>query len=214
MVTSLLGKKLGMSQVFTPEGVVIPVTIIQAGPCEIIQIRSVEKDGYSAIQIGFEDKKRKRATKPEIGHAAKAGIEPKRFIREIPREEDGSQYRLGQKLTVDVFNDISMVDITGTGKGKGFAGVMKRWGFKGGPMSHGSTRHRTSGSIGAGTDPGRVIKGMRMAGRMGGKRCTARNIIVVKIDGDKNLLFVKGAVPGPNGGYLYVRKSKSLKGDK
>lgn len=213
MVTSLLGKKLGMSQIFTPEGELVPITIIQAGPCEIIQIKTVEKDGYSALQIGFEDKKTKRATKPAIGHAAKAGVEPKRFIREIP-SEDTSQYQPGQRLTVDVFNEISMVDIVGVGKGKGFAGVMKRWGFSGGPKTHGSTRHRSPGSIGAGTDPGRVIKGMRMPGRMGGKRCTARNVSVVKVDSDRNLLFVKGAVPGFNGGYIYVRKSKSLKGGK
>jgi large subunit ribosomal protein L3 len=213
MVTSLLGKKLGMSQLFTPEGKLVPITIIQADPCDIIQIKTVEKDGYSALQVGFEDKKRKRATKPELGHVAKAGVEPKRFIREI-LSEDASQYELGQKLTLEVFNGISLVDIIGVSKGKGFAGVVKRWGFRGGPQTHGSTKHRGSGSIGAGTDPGRVIKGMRMAGRMGGKRSTMRNVSVVKIDGDRNLLFVKGAVPGPNGGYVFVQKSKSLKGNK
>ncbi|HHT9124555.1 MAG TPA: 50S ribosomal protein L3 [Candidatus Brocadiia bacterium] len=213
MITSLLGKKLGMSQMFTPEGELVPVTIIQAGPCDIMQIKTVKKDGYSALQVGFEDKKKKRATKPEISHAAKAGIGPKRFIRELPCEND-SQYKPGQKLTVDVFNGISLVDIIGVNKGKGFAGVMKRWGFKGGRATHGSTRHRCPGSIGSNTDPGRVIKGMRMAGRLGGKRCTLRNIRVVKIDSARNLLFVKGSVPGYNGAYLYVRKSKSLKGEK
>lgn len=213
MVTALLGKKLGMSQIFTPEGEVVPVTIIQAGPCDIMQIKTVGKDGYSALQIGFDDKKKKRATKPEIGHAARAGVEPKRFVQEILSEDD-SQYKPGQKLRVDVFNGVNMVDIIGVNKGKGFAGVMKRWGFKGGRQTHGSTSHRGPGSIGSNTDPGRVIKGMKMAGRMGGKRCTARNLSVVKIDTARDLLFVRGAVPGHNGAYLYVRKSKSLKGGK
>lgn len=213
MAPSLLGKKLGMSQMFSPEGEIIPITIINAGPCEVMQIKTMEKDGYSALQIGFDDRKKKRATKPAIGHAAKAGVEPKKFIREI-RGDNGAEYKVGQKLTVDIFDGISKVDVTGITKGKGFAGVIKRWGFSGGPQTHGSTRHRTSGSIGAGTDPGRVIKGMRMAGRMGGKRCTTRNLSVIKIDSERNLLFVKGAVPGPNGCYLSVQKSKSLKGDK
>ncbi|MFQ5713150.1 MAG: 50S ribosomal protein L3 [Candidatus Scalinduaceae bacterium] len=207
MSVGLLGKKLGMTQLYNDQGEVIPATLVQAGPCNILQIKDQEKDGYSAIQIGFEDRKKKRATKAETGHCLKAKTNSKKWVREI-RDDADTEYQLGQSLTVDIFEGVEKVDVTGTSKGRGFAGVVKRWGFRGGPAAHGSTRHRTSGSIGAGTDPGRVLKGKKMAGRMGGVRTTVRNLDVVKIDKSKNLLVIRGAIPGPNGGYIIIRKSK------
>lgn len=207
MSVGLLGKKLGMTQVYNDQGAVIPATLVQAGPCNILQIKGQEKDGYSAIQIGFEDRKKKRATKAETGHCLKAKTSAKKWVREI-RDDADTEYQLGQSLTVDIFEGVEKVDVTGTSKGRGFAGVVKRWGFRGGPASHGSTKHRTLGSIGAGTDPGRVFKGKKMSGRMGGVRITVRNLDVVKIDKSRNLLVIRGAIPGPNGGYIIIRKSK------
>ncbi|HDY67736.1 MAG: 50S ribosomal protein L3 [Candidatus Scalindua sediminis] len=207
MSIGLLGKKLGMTQVYNDQGAVIPATLVQAGPCNILQIKGQEKDGYSAIQIGFEDRKKKRATKAETGHCLKAKTSAKKWVREI-RDDADTEYQLGQSLTVDIFEGVEKVDVTGTSKGRGFAGVVKRWGFRGGPASHGSTKHRTLGSIGAGTDPGRVFKGKKMSGRMGGVRITVRNLDVVKIDKSRNLLVIRGAIPGPNGGYIIIRKSK------
>ncbi len=198
-----------MTQLFNKEGVLIPVTLIQAGPCDILQIKSKENDGYSAIQIGFGEKKKKKATKAEIGHCSKSKTGVKKIVKEFRNLDDlDTEYQLGQALTVGVFEGIKKIDVTGTSKGKGFAGVVKRWGFRGGPATHGSTKHRGSGSIGAGTDPGRVIKGKKMAGRMGGVKSTARNLDVIKIDKSKNLLIVKGAIPGPNGGYIIIKESK------
>ncbi len=208
MVARLLGKKLGMTQMFNKEGDLIPVTLIQAGPCNILQIKNKATDGYSAIQVGFEERKKKRATKAEIGHCSKAKTGVKRLVREFRDDTLDAEYELGQVLTVDVFDGVEVIDITGTSKGKGFAGVMKRWGFHGGPATHGCTTPRGAGSVGAGTDPGRVLKGKKMAGRMGGDKCTVRNLDVIKIDKDRNLMFVKGAVPGPNGGYVIIRKSR------
>ncbi len=208
MVASLLGKKLGMTQMFDKEGNLIPVTLIQAGPCNILQIKNKENDGYSAIQVGFEERKKKRATKAEIGHCSKAKTGVKKLVREFRDDTLDTEYELGQVLAVDVFDGVEVIDVTGTSKGKGFAGAMKRWGFSGGPATHGCTTPRSAGSVGAGTDPGRVLKGKKMAGRMGGKKCTVRNLDVIKIDKDKNLMFVKGAVPGPNGGYVIIRKSR------
>lgn len=210
MVDGLLGRKLGMTQVYTDDGIAIPVTVVQAGPCCVMQIKTVDTDGYSAVQLGFADKKKKRSTNPEIGHAGKAQVEPKRFVREIRGEGADTDVEVGQEFTVDMFKDIGAVDITGTTKGKGFAGVMKRWGFSGGPASHGSNCHRIAGSVGAGTNPGRVTKGRKMCGRMGNAKKSIRNLAVVKVDKGKNLLIVKGAVPGANGSYLVVRKSSSL----
>jgi large subunit ribosomal protein L3 len=207
MSVGLLGKKLGMTQVYNDQGVVIPATLVQAGPCNILQIKGQEKDGYSAIQIGFEDRKKKRATKAETGHCLKAKTSAKKWVREI-RDDADTEYQLGQSLTVDIFEGVEKVDVTGTSKGRGFAGVVKRWGFSGGPATHGCTVHRSGGSIGAGTDPGRVFKGKKMAGRMGGVRTTVRNLDVVKIDKSRNLLVIRGAIPGPNGGYIIIRKSK------
>lgn len=208
MVARLLGKKLGMTQMFNKEGNLVPVTLIQAGPCNILQIKNKENDGYSAIQVGFEERKKKRATKAEIGHCSKAKTGVKKLVREFRDDPLDAKYELGQVLTVDVFDGVEVIDVTSTSKGKGFAGVMKRWGFHGGPATHGCTTPRSAGSVGAGTDPGRVLKGKKMAGRMGGDKCTVRNLDVIKIDKDRNLMFVKGAVPGPNGGYVMIRKSR------
>ena len=208
MVARLLGKKLGMTQMFNKEGNLVPVTLIQAGPCNILQIKNKENDGYSAIQVGFGERKKKRATKAEIGHCSKAKTGVKKLVREFRDDPLDAKYELGQVLTVDVFDGVEVIDVTSTSKGKGFAGVMKRWGFHGGPATHGCTTPRSAGSVGAGTDPGRVLKGKKMAGRMGGDKCTVRNLDVIKIDKDRNLMFVKGAVPGPNGGYVMIRKSR------
>ena len=206
MVNALLAKKVGMTQVYTDDGSVIPVTVLEVGPCYVMQIKKEESEGYSAIQIGFLDKKKKRATNAEIGHSKKAKTEPKRFIKEVSSSSAGD-LELGQELKIDIFKDVNVVDITGTTKGKGFAGVIKRWGFRGGPGAHGSTCHRLPGSIGPGTNPGRVIKGRKMAGRMGGTKKSIRNLSVVKIDEKKNLMIIKGAVPGANGSCVMVKKN-------
>lgn len=209
MIAGLLGKKLGMTQIFSEKGDLIPVTILQAGPCDLLQIKNKENDGYSAMQIGFEEKKKKRASRAEIGHCSKVKTSVKRLIREFRSDTVDAEYEPGQTLTVSVFEGVKSIDVTGTSKGKGFAGVMKRWGFSGGPATHGCTTPRSAGSVGAGTSPGHVVKGKKMAGRMGGKRVTIKNLDVIKLDKDRNLLIVKGAVPGPNGGYLIIRKSRS-----
>ncbi|NUO07945.1 MAG: 50S ribosomal protein L3 [Candidatus Brocadia sp.] len=210
MLNGFLGKKIGMTQVYSEDGKLLPVTLIQAGPCSVMQIKTIENDGYSAVQLGFDDKKMKKAKKPEAGHAAKASLEPKRFIHEV-KPDAGADIKLGQSITVDIFHDVKMVDVIGITKGKGFAGVMKRWNFKGGLNTHGSTRHRPPGSISSNTDPGRVFRGKKMAGRLGGERVTIKNIDVVKIDKDKNLLFIKGAVPGHKGSYLILNKARREK---
>src|SRR4030067_330391 len=195
MLNSLLGEKVGMTQIYTDEGVLVPVTLIKTGPCNVLQIKTLGNDGYSAVQLGYKDKKIKRAKKPEIGHAAKASLLPGRFVKEV-KLETVAGVNLGQAITLNIFEDVKMVDVIGISKGKGFAGVMKRWGMKGGPQNHGSTRHRSVGSIGAGTDPGRVIRGKKMPGQLGKERVTIKNLDVVKVDKEKNMLFVKGAVPG------------------
>ncbi|MBM4054083.1 MAG: 50S ribosomal protein L3 [Planctomycetes bacterium] len=205
MLKSLLGEKMGMTQIYTDDGVVVPVTLIKAGPCSVLQIKTSENDGYSAIQLGYGDKKKKRATKPEVGHAEKASLLPCRFVREVKPDEN-AEINLGQTVTLSMFDDVKKVDIAGISKGKGFAGVMKRWGMKGGLQTHGSTRHRSVGSIGSNTDPGRVIRGKRMPGRLGGDRVTVKNLEIVKIDKNKNILFVKGAVPGHKGSCLLIKK--------
>ena len=209
MIAGLVGKKLGMTQIFNKEGGLIPVTLLQAGPCNLLQIKSKENDGYSALQIGFEEKKKKRASKAEIGHCSKVKTDVKRVIREFRTDGLDTEYEPGQTLTVSVFDDVKSIDVIGTSKGKGFAGVMKRWGFSGGPATHGCTTPRSAGSVGAGTSPGHVVKGKKMAGRMGGKRITVKNLEVIKVDKERDMLIIKGAVPGPNGGYIIIRKSRS-----
>ncbi len=201
----ILGRKIGMTQVFNENGEMIPVTVIQAGPCYVTQVKTKETDGYEAIQIGFEQVDPKRLNKPELGHLKKHDLPPLRILREI-RVDNASQYQVGQVLTVEIFQPGEYVDVTGTSKGRGFAGVVKRWGFGGGPKTHGqSDRWRAPGSVGAGTFPGRVLPGTRMAGRMGNERVTVRNLQVVKVDPENNLILVKGAVPGHKKGLVIIR---------
>lgn len=214
MIAGFIGRKLGMSQVFAEDGTFVPVTVIQAGPCQVMQVKSVAKDGYTAVQLGMDDRKRKNATKPASGHARAAKTEPKRFIREIPVSAD-DKFELGQTLTVDVLKDVASVDVIGTSKGRGFQGGMKRYGFHGRPASHGASKdHRAPGSIGSNTDPGHVWPGTRMAGHMGDARSTTLNIKVVKVDTERNLVLLRGAVPGYNGSYVILRSRPSAKGKK
>ena len=202
----LIGKKIGMTRIFDDAGVQIPVTIIEAGPCAVVQVKSEESDGYSAIQLGFGAQKAKRASKAEVGHAAKAGLEAApRLMREFA-SDNGEQYEVGQQLTVEVFEAGDRVKVTGRSKGRGFQGVVKRHGFAGRPASHGHSMSRTPGSMGPGTDPSRVIKGKKLPGRMGGTRTTIRNLQVVRVDGERNLIFVKGGVPGARNGYVLISK--------
>jgi large subunit ribosomal protein L3 len=212
----LLGKKVGMTRVYDEQGRLVPVTVIQAGPCTVTQVKTSEIDGYNAVQMGFEDKKPSRRRQPEIGHARKANTEPKRFVREwrLPPAAQ-APYRPGDSLTVAVFSGTKLVDIVGTSKGKGFAGPMKRYGFKGFPASHGTERkHRAPGSISARAVNagmgGGLKRGKRMAGQMGNRRITTKNHALMAIDEERNLLVVKGTVPGPSGGYCVVKTAKSL----
>ncbi|GLW65608.1 50S ribosomal protein L3 [Actinomadura rubrobrunea] len=201
----VLGEKLGMTQVFDDEGRIVPVTVVQAGPCVVTQIRTQDKDGYSAVQLGYGQIDPRKVNKPRAGHFEKAGVTPRRYLAEI-RTDDASEYELGQEITVSVFEAGQKVDVTGTSKGKGTAGVMKRHGFGGLGASHGTQRkHRSPGSIGGCATPGRVFKGLRMAGRHGNARTTVQNLTIHAIDPEKNLLLIKGAVPGPNGGLVMVR---------
>lgn len=202
----LIGKKIGMTRIFDDEGVQIPVTIIEAGPCAVVQVKSEESEGYSAIQLGFGAQKAKRASKAEVGHAAKAGLEAApRLMREFA-PDNGEEHEVGQQLTVEVFEAGDRVKVTGRSKGRGFQGVVKRHGFAGRPASHGHSMSRTPGSMGPGTDPSRVIKGKKLPGRMGGTRTTIRNLQVVRVDGERNLIFVKGGVPGARNGYVLISK--------
>jgi len=196
-----------MTQLFGASGEAIPVTVVQAGPCSIVQKKTKDTDGYNAVQLGFEEKKENRVNKPRQGHFAKAGVKPKRFLKEF-RVDVLDDYEIGNEIKVDMFKEEDLVNIVGISKGKGFAGVMKRWGFAGGPASHGTHKwHRRPGSIGSSADPSRVFKGKKMPGRLGAERVTCQNLKVVKIDLDQNLLLVRGAVPGNNGGYVLIVKS-------
>jgi large subunit ribosomal protein L3 len=195
-----------MTRIFDEEGVQVPVTVIEAGPCPVVEVRSDEVDGYRAVQLGFGAQKAKRTTRPEMGHAAKAGLEAApRLMREF-RVENGEEYEVGQQLTVELFEVGDKVKVTGRSKGRGFQGVVKRHGFAGRPGSHGHPMSRTPGSMGPGTDPSRVIKGKKLPGRMGGARTTIRNLQIVRVDGERNLLFVKGGVPGSRDGYVLISK--------
>ncbi|MBO0806014.1 MAG: 50S ribosomal protein L3 [Nocardiopsaceae bacterium] len=207
-MTGILGTKLGMTQVFDESGRVVPVTVVQAGPCVVTAVRTPDNDGYSAVQIGFGEINPRKVNKPRAGVFEKAGVTPRRYIAEI-RTENASEYTLGQELTADGLFEVGQrVDVTGKSKGKGTAGVMKRHGFKGLEASHGTQRkHRSPGSIGGCATPGRVFKGLRMAGRMGNVRTTEQNLTVHAVDADKGLLLIKGAVPGPRGGLLVVRSA-------
>ena len=249
MPVGLLGRKVGMTQVYNDDGVVVPVTVIEAGPCVVLQVKTQSRDGYEGVQVGFDDKlsqkdlardesqrKRNRATRSERGHVTllkskrqakiakaaeglsedqrvesvpKAGCEPKRFVREFRVDGEDHGLSVGQELTAEILVDVKAVDVVATSKGRGTAGVMKRHNFKGQRASHGVKKvHRMPGGIGQATDPARVWKGKRMAGRYGGKRITVRNLDVVRVDAENNMLLVNGAVPGPNGGYVMVRVAK------
>jgi large subunit ribosomal protein L3 len=206
MVEGLIGKKVGMTQSFDAEGNAIPVTVIKAGPCTVIQKKSNEKDGYTAVQLGLvEEKGVKKPTKPQAGHFQKSGLPPARILREF-RTSDPAELKEGDQVLVDIFQEGERVHVTGTSKGKGFQGVVTRHHFRGGRATHGSMFHRAPGSIGASSYPSRVLKGTRMGGHMGQDRVTVRNLIVVRTDKENNLLVVKGAVPGPRGSYLLIRK--------
>jgi large subunit ribosomal protein L3 len=203
----VLGEKLGMTQVFDDEGRMVPVTVVQAGPCVVTRVRTPDVDGYSAVQLGYGQIDPRKVNKPLTGHFEKAGVTPRRHLVEL-RTDDAAEYELGQEITVEVFEAGQRIDVTGRSKGKGTAGVMKRHGFKGLGASHGTQRkHRSPGSIGGCATPGRVFKGLRMAGRHGNTRTTVQNLIVHAIDAEKGLLLIKGAVPGPNGGLIIVRSA-------
>jgi len=200
----ILGTKLGMTQIFDDEGNAVPVTVIQAGPCVVTQVKTAQTDGYTAVQIGYKDVPEKALTKPQLGHLAKAGVEtPVRHLKEY-RVETIDDYQLGQSVTAEQFEPGQLVDVTGTSIGRGFAGNQKRHNFHRGPMSHGSKNHRLPGSIGPGTTPGRVYPGKKMAGQLGNKRVTTRKLQVVKIDAENNLLVIKGTIPGKPGGLLSI----------
>ncbi|MBO0799933.1 MAG: 50S ribosomal protein L3 [Blastocatellia bacterium] len=209
MVNGIIGKKLGMTQIFAPDGTMTPVTVIKAGPCVVVQRKTVSTDGYEAVQLGLvEERSPKRVNKPMQGHFEKAGIPPTRILREFRLDGDGDAggISVGDKVLVDQFSENDLVDVVGTSKGRGFAGFVKRHGFGGGRASHGSMFHRAPGSIGASAFPSRVIKGTRMAGHMGVARNTIKNLRVVKVNTEENIILVKGAVPGPNGAYVLIRK--------
>jgi large subunit ribosomal protein L3 len=205
----ILGTKLGMTQIFDETGKAIPVTVVQAGPCTVTQVKTKETDGYSAVQVGFGDVPQKALTKPELGHLAKAGATPLRHLHEY-RLEGTSEYALGQQIKADIFAVGQIVDVIGTSIGRGFAGYQRRHNFKRGPMAHGSKNHRAPGSTGAGTTPGRVYPGKRMAGRLGGAQTTIRKLTIVRVDADRDLLLIKGAVPGKPGALLNLVPEKKV----
>lgn len=204
MVTTILGRKLGMTQVWGEGENLVPVTVIEAGPCVITQVKTAKKDGYDAVQIGFGDIAERKVNKPMAGHFAKAGVDAKRHLMEV-RLDEGDAFKAGDTITVDAFAEAKSVHVTGTSKGKGFAGTIKRHGFGGGPGGHGSHFHRAPGSVGQCATPARVFKGKKLPGHMGSETVTVRNLDVVKIDAEQNLLLVKGAVPGAKGALLTIR---------
>ncbi|MCD6424412.1 MAG: 50S ribosomal protein L3 [Anaerolineales bacterium] len=202
----LIGKKVGMTQLFDDAGRAVPVTVIKAGPCYVTQVRTVDQDGYSAVQLGFEETKTQRLSGGELGHLKKNELPPLRILREFRTNEDLEE---GQTLTVEVFEEGERVDIVGRSKGRGFTGVVKRYGFSGGPKTHGqSDRHRAPGSIGAGSTPGRVFKGKRMPGRMGTDTVTSQNLLISRIDPENNIIAVRGSVPGPKNGLVIIKEAR------
>ena len=211
MQVGLLGRKVGMTQIFEENGVAVPITVVECGPCTVLQVRTLERDGYHAVQLGFDDKKRKNATQAARGHAKKVNAEPKRYIREIRQDAAVDGVAEGATLAVNVFDSIGNVDVTGTSKGRGFSGVVKRHGFKGLRATHGVKRmHRHPGSSGPSADPARTRKGIRKPGQYGNARVTVRNLKVVRVDHENNLLLLRGAIPGPNGGYVTVRQTNKV----
>jgi large subunit ribosomal protein L3 len=211
-VTGILGIKLGMTQVFADDGTAVPCTVLQAGPCVVVQRRTKDKDGYDAVQLGLvEFIKPQRVRKPMTGHFKKAGVAPMRYVREVRLGDSKDETKAGDRVLVDGFKIGEFVDVTGVSKGKGFAGGVKRWHYRGGDASHGSMFHRAPGGIGASSFPSRVWKGQHFPGHMGNERVTSKNLRVVKIDTDENLLLVRGAVPGPAGSYIFINKAKTAK---
>ena len=209
MTPGILGRKIGMTQVFRPDGQVVPVTLLKAGPCTVVQRKTPATDGYDAVQLGLlEFIKPKRINKPQTGHLKKAGAEGAKLLREFKLSAGSNDYKAGDQVLVSDFKPSDMVDVIGVSKGRGFAGVVKRHHFRGGEGSHGSMFHRAPGSIGASSFPSRVVPGMRMGGHMGDERVTVRNLEVIDVDTEDNVLVVKGAVPGPNGSYVVVRRAK------
>jgi large subunit ribosomal protein L3 len=209
MVNGIIGKKIGMTQVFEEDGTVTPVTVIKAGPCVVVQKKTVSTDGYNAVQLGLvEERPPRRVNKPLEGHFKRAGVPPTCVLREVRIDESDEGTKVGDKVLVDIFAENDLVDIVGRSKGRGFAGFVKRHGFGGGRATHGSMFHRAPGSIGASAFPSRVIKGTRMAGHMGNERKTIKNLRVVAVDVENNLLLVRGAVPGPNGAYVLIKKAR------
>ncbi len=205
MLVGIMGKKMGMTRVFKEDGTVVPVTVVKAGPCIVVQKKSVEKDGYNAIQVGFEPQKESRVNKPLKGHFDKAGKGYFRYLREF-RVDNIDEYELGQEIKVDIFNIGDKVNVSGRSKGKGFTGVIKRWGFSRGRETHGSRSHRVPGSIGASTTPGRVVKGKKLPGRKGFEMHTIKNLEIVDVRPEMDIVAIKGAVPGPRNGLLYIMK--------
>lgn len=211
MVTGIIGKKIGMTQVFSDDGQVRPVTVLKAGPCVVVQKKTAGKEGYDAVQLGLvEFVKPRRVNQPRAGHFKKAGVEPARLLREFRLSPGDQEAQVGERLTAELFRVKDRVDVIGVSKGKGWAGFVKRHHFRGGDASHGSMFHRAPGSIGASSYPSRVWPGQRMAGHLGHARVTVRNLEVVQVDADDNLLLVQGAVPGPNGGYVMIRRAKKV----
>lgn len=206
MVNALIGKKLGMSQLFSPDGEVTPVTVIQAGPCTVTQIKSVESDGYNAVQLGFGERKPQRTKKPLLGHFKKSGKGPFAVVREV-RVDDVGEFELGQEVSADIFQVGELVHVVGRSKGKGFAGTIKRWNFSRGPMSHGGMNKRAPGSIGCSATPARVIKGRKMPGQMGNRRATVKGLMVVDVRPEENIILIRGAVPGGRNGVVFIKKS-------
>ena len=212
MINGILGRKDGMTQVFDESGEAIPVTVIEAGPCPVVQIKTVEQDGYNAVQVGFFDRKESKFNKPELGHFKKASVSHKHYLKELCVDEL-DDVSVGFVIDASAFSVGDLVDVTGVSKGKGFAGVVKRWGFAGGRKSHGGQQdHRRPGSIGQSAQPSRVFKGQKMPGRMGNKKATVQNLQVIKTDPERNLLLVKGAVPGSKNGLLVIRRAVKAKG--
>ena len=206
MVNALIGKKLGMSQLFSPDGEVTPVTVIQAGPCTVTQIKSVDSDGYNAVQLGFGERKPQRTKKPLLGHFKKSGKGPFAVVREV-RVDDVGEFELGQEVSADIFQVGELVHVIGRSKGKGFAGTIKRWNFSRGPMSHGGMNKRAPGSIGCSATPARVIKGRKMPGQMGNRRETVKGLMVVDVRPEENIILIRGAVPGGRNGVVFIKKS-------
>ena len=209
MAPGILGKKIGMTQIFDDERRVVPVTVLQAGPCVVVQRKNVDRDGYEAIQVGLVDFMREKLVKkPQRGHFAKAGVAPMRFLREFRLEEGSQDFQPGDRILAEHFKPSEKVSITGTSKGKGFQGVVKRHGFRGGGKTHGSMFHRAPGSIGQSAWPSKVFKGVRLPGRMGGERVTVSGLEIVEVQPEDNVILVRGAVPGPNGGYVQIRRAR------